>query len=97
MSKKSINPLLGPGVSNFKLEDSFGVQPTLIVPQTTSSVSTEPPKSATLFSDSVTNTTSSDPFSEVNLNSNSPIKPPESLGSSFPVAPPPVMSLGLLN
>ena len=51
MSKKSINPLLGPGVSNFKLEASFGVQPTLIVPQTTSSVSTEPPKSATLFSD----------------------------------------------
>ena len=93
MSKKSINPLLGPGVSNFKLEASFGVQPTLIVPQTTSSVSTEPPKSVTLFSDSVTNTTS-DPFSEVNLNSNSPIKPPE---SSLPVAPPPVMSLGLLN
>ena len=93
MSKKSINPLLGPGVSNFKLEDSFGVQPTLIVPQTT----TEPPKSVTLFSDSVTNTTSSDSFLEVNLNSNSPVKPPESLGSSIPVAPPPVMSLGLLN
>ena len=97
MSKKSINPLLGPGVSNFKLEASFGVQPTLIVPQTTSSVSTEPPKSVTLFSESLTNTTSSDPFSEVNLNSNSPIKPLESLGSSLPVAPPPVMSLGLLN
>ena len=91
MSKKpSINPLLGPGVSNFKLEDSFGVQPTLIVPQTASS---EPPKSAALFSDSVTNV-SSDPFSEVNLNSSSPIKPSESLGSNISVAPPPVMSLG---
>ena len=91
MSKKQVNPLLGPGVSNFKLEDSFGVQPTLIVPQTTTNVSLEPPKSATLFSDQ----SQAGAFSDISLNSNSPVKPPElTPGSSAQVAPPPVMSLG---
>ena len=90
MSKKQVNPLLGPGVSNFKLEDSFGVQPTLIVPQTSSNVSLEPPKSATLFSDQ----SQVGAFSDISLNSNSPVKPPELTPGSGSIAPPPVMSLG---
>ena len=84
MSKKQANPLLGPGVSNFKLEDSFGIQPTLIVPAPSLTPSSE---SKSLFSDTATG--AADPFSDVNLNSNSPVKPESNLP-----APPPVMSLG---
>ena len=93
-NKRPANPLLG--VSHFKLEDSFGVQPTLIVPSTASTSTTSPnpaSNASQLFSASAP-----DPFSEVNLNT-SPLKPPSSttassLATSGPPAPPPVMSLG---
>ena len=80
MAKRTLNPLLGG--SNFNLEESFGVQPTLIVPP--SSTTTSAPNPSPLFNST---NDSSDPFSDVNLGS-SPIKPPNA------VAPPPVMSLG---
>lgn len=87
------NPLLG--VSHFKLEDSFGVQPTLVVPPTASSslpTSSSNDKTPSLFNQGQPQS-SADPFSDINLNSNSPVKPPP-IVSSAPPAPPPVMSLG---
>ena len=84
MSKKPLNPLLG--VSNFNLEESFGVQPTLIVPPITAPALSTTSAPSPMFTTPAASD-SSDPFSDVNLGS-SPIKPPN------PVAPPPVMSLG---
>lgn len=73
------NPLLG--VSNFNLEDSFGTQPTLIVPTTSTSTN----DTSNLFQ---SQTTSENAFSDVMLNSGPPppVKPPPvmSLGPPTP-------------
>ena len=101
-NKRPANPLLG--VSHFKLEDSFGVQPTLVVPPASSTASTSAtsvssPNSTQFFNASGQQPPGPDPFSEVNLNSNSPLKPPPVTPGPPPVqaimpGPPPVMSIG---
>jgi hypothetical protein len=90
-SKRSANPLLGG--SNFKIEESFGAQPALLVPST---ITEDAPPAVLTASGLFKSFSTNDPFSSVNLTAGPPTpssSPFSSNRSISGIGPPPTMSI----